>query len=706
MRRSQCKVLHSSLFVIATVASSYGAGEGFFEAKAQPAIKPVSADHNATATLQEIVVLARKRPEQVLNLPEALTVIDGVTAERNGLARVEDIARLTPSLTIASTFRPGVVLITMRGISTAQGGEAPVAVVIDGVQMPSPDFINQELLDIDQIEVLRGPQGSLYGRNAIAGAINITTRKPGDHLTAWIKGSYGNNDHVRIAGSVSGPVIEDRLGVRVTASYRDYNGGVDNVFLGTKADPFREASINAAAYMTISERLTADLRFTYADSKAGSLSSEIVTTAAFDDFKPSQMVRNLDTFDDRRLINLSFKLELDLDDVIVTSITGYDDVDQALFGDGDFTSAPGVAQDLVTNVRAFTEELRIASNNNDRLHWLIGGFFQDRHTDNFLKIIPDNGDGTFGPGLIVDSMDVNKSKSWALFGQASYEVTDALELTVGLRYDEDKRSSHDLLIPASAAEKTFTSLQPKISLSYAVTPEWRFYATYAEGFRSGGFNAFISQADRSFAKESADSFEIGTKASLMDGRMTLSASVFDVSLDNQQFFFVTLNPPTQNVINIAKTKIRGVEFELAAQATDQLQLILGVGYIDAEIRDLDGSGALRGNRSPQTAKHSVRVGADYAQPLNDDYTLRLTANADWRGSIVWDAANAVRTPEKVVVDARLSLETASWALTAYARNIGDTRYPTQAITDLFGPGLHMRIPNSRRDYGIEAKVVF
>lgn len=663
------------------------------------------------AAIEEITVTSRKRDETALEVPDAITVFTAANIENAGITNVTDIANLTPNMFFTPTFRPAEMQMTIRGIPTAQGGEAPVAVVIDGVQVSHPTFINQELLDIQQIEVLRGPQGSLYGRNAIGGAINIVTKQPTNEFEGMVRGSYASGDDIRLKGVASGPIVEDKLLFRLSGIYRHYDGQIEDqtaVFGNRKADFDRKYIAKGSLILNATENLRVELRGNYLDQLAGAPTVEIVPTANFDDFSESFLNRNVLTRDDREIKDFSLKVDYDFDDVTLTSISGYSKSRGILFGDADFTPAPAVLQIVDLKVKALTQEVRLASTGVGPISWLVGVYYQDRDTNNFLEIPLDDGTGQPLDIFAIQSFDVGTSKSWAGFGSVSADVTEDLELTVGLRYDSDKRTSVDAAFPGSDTGETFKSLQPKVQLRYQFAEDASAYASYARGFRSGGFNAFfaVGGVDRGFDKEISDNFEVGMKGQFLDGQLVFNAAAFHTQFDNQQFFFITTNPPSQNVTNIDKVEITGLELDMTARPTDNLDLTAAFGFVDTSIERFLAEPSSVGNNSPQSPEYTASFSAQYTVPLTSEFDLRAYASYVRRGRIFWDAANTLKTPPKDIINLRLFLETEGWEIGGYVDNLTNARYPTQALADAFGPDANGRVASPKRQFGVQGTIRF
>lgn len=381
-------------------------------------------------------------------------------------------------------------------------------------------------------------------------------KQPTNEYEGKLKLSYGNSNTVYGQFSFSGPVVEDKVLFRVSGSHKRSDGFVKNVALDTFADRIRDTYLHGLILFDMTENISLDLRANYGYNDNGNLSAEgFVTRAQFDDFDPGFIKLNADTFTIREMYDFSAKLNIEGEYLTLTSITSYSNVMTDLEGDADFTPLPIVLQDVESSIKAITQELRLSSSSDSDFRWLVGVFYQDRDVDKSLNIPFDDGTGHPLPALAQSALDFGTSKSWAVFGSASYDITPELELTFGLRYDSDKRTSVDANIPGSDAARKFTSTQPKVQLKYQLRPDLNIYATYGRGFRSGGFNAFVSIAeDRAYAGETADNYEVGIKGSMAGGKVSFSASAFRIDFNNQQFFFVSVNPPTQNIQNIEKNQ--------------------------------------------------------------------------------------------------------------------------------------------------------
>ena len=241
--------------------------------------------------LEEVVVTARKRTENLQEVPDSITAFGRDQIESAGIEDFDDFANLTPNLSLNEGYRPGVAKITIRGMITPQVGDPPIAYVVDGVTASSIDFINQDLFAIERIEVLRGPQGALYGKGAVGGAINIVTRRPTNELEGQIKATLGNGDTTKVSGFISGPIIEDSLQYQLGGSYTDAGGFDDNTFLNKATDFSERTSVQGMLQAQVNDDLTVDFRAKYASNEDGAGN---YTVAGWDDINADKDVGGID----------------------------------------------------------------------------------------------------------------------------------------------------------------------------------------------------------------------------------------------------------------------------------------------------------------------------------------------------------------------------------------------------------------------------
>jgi len=710
------RLAHTTVIAATLVAAPY------FEVVAAPG-------SGNSIVVEEIVVTSRKTSESLQEVPDSITAFSATQIEDAGIDDVQDFIDMTPNIMMRETFRAGVTFVTLRGVSTGQQGWPPITFVVDGVQSSSIDAINQgSLVDIERIEVLRGPQGALYGAGAIAGAINIVTKRPTNEAEHRIKLSYGKGNDIKISGMSSGAIVEDKVLYRVNAYYNDSDGLINSTD-GVDMDFEEQFTIRGRLIFNLSDDVELDLRAEYTDITAGAAYQESVPSAdLINTFNSTwgDPKRGLVGFEDREITNLSAKLEWESDFATLTAIVGYSDIEQDLFGSATWNKPPvtslfgfpvgnpgdagiDVFQDLSDNFETTTIDVRLSSPSDQKIRWMVGASYLDRKVLNFLGVgLVNSGtnrknlDGTF----LLARPDVRNAELSGVYGQLIYDITDKLELTLAGRYDENKYNSTtytdrtlstvlQLVDPngnlVDTLKSTDNKFQPKVQLSYQFSDDMMLYATYATGFRTG----FFATGNLTLP-ETTKNYEVGFKSMLMDGRIRLNGSAFHIDYSNQQFTFIVTTPPFRETTNIPKTNIDGVEFELLAAVTENLEIFAGLGITDADVAD--------GSTAPATPDYTANLGMTYVRAISNAREVVFHANYRFQGEFYLDAANTFEVKNQQFLDARLSLRSDTWTVGIFADNLTNER---QALSfSNFGPAGFVRAINKPRSFGVEASYRF
>jgi iron complex outermembrane receptor protein len=681
---------------------------------------PVAAQEAvATLALEEIVVSARKRDEALEDVPVAISAFSAEEIESAGITRPQDFVSLTPNMQMVQTQNQGTSFIVVRGISQARNSEPSVAVMIDGVLMANPSQFNQELFDIESIQVLKGPQGALYGRNAIGGAIIINTKRPTDILSGNVTLGYESGPGYKVRGAIGGPIGDsDTWKFQLSGSYFDTDGHIDNPYLGEEADPFEDMSVRGRLIWEPNDSFSADLRASISRVDTQALYFNI--TESVNDTSLPVRVNNRGT-NERDIDSVSLKLDYEFGSgVTLTSVTAYDTLEEILTGDQfDFLPVEesvlfaffgaDQAQHQWLDVEAFSQEIRFTSPSDQRLRWIAGAYLiqTDRFisTGNVFDLSP------FVPGWTVPEVkrtplplfdpqysflaDSQDNTAWALFGELSYDITEAVELSVALRYDEDERENTtetpQEFIPAGldaqtgdVRTETWDELQPKVTLRWKPTDDLMVYGGYSRGFRSGGFNQTgvgstnppIAGIDDLFDEEVADTYEAGVKASYMDRRVSTSFTAFYTEAEGSYFFVYDPTTGTQNLGNLEEVTYTGFELELQALITDHLEVYARGGYTDSEIKESSRDPADVGNQAPLVSEYTINLGLNYRAPLPGDSGIDFFIRPDFRivGDTWFYPDNFTKRDPVELLDLRAGVGTESWTLTAWARNLTDEEY--------------------------------
>ncbi|MGH8177706.1 MAG: TonB-dependent receptor [Steroidobacter sp.] len=673
---------------------------------------PGAADAREANALEEVVVTARKRNESFLDVPVAVNVFTAADIQAAGIERPQDFIDLTPNMSLVQTQNQGTSFVTVRGISQARNSEPSVAVLIDGVAMANPSQFNQELVDIESIEVLKGPQGALYGRNAIGGAIIIRTQAPADEFEGNVLVGYESGPGYKVRGGLSGP-ITDTLKYRASLSYFDTDGYIDNALLREEADPFTDLSGRLRLLWEPTDDFTADLRFSMSQVETQALYFNI--TESVNDTSLPVRVNNRG-INERDMYSLSLKLDYDTSAGTLTSITAYDDLEEILTGDQfDFLPIPqsvlfqffgaDQAQHQFLDVEAVSQELRFTSPADNRLRWIAGAYAIA--TDRFISTgnVFDLGTGVvpevrrtplplFNPQFTFLA-DSQENFAWAVFGELAFDVTEKLEASFALRYDNDERENTTetpaafipaalvgVAFPGQVRKESWDELQPKFTLRYKPSDDSTVYAGYSRGFRSGGFNqtgvgaAGIAGINDLFDSETADTYEAGAKAEFFDRRLSANVNLYYTKAEGSYYFVFDPNTSTQNLGNLGEVDYQGLEFELRALVAEGFNAYLGVGFTDSEIKESTRAASDVGNQAPLVSEYSVNLGLQYRRDLQAWAGVSAFVRTDMEviGPTWFYPDNFTKRDPVELVNLRLGVDGGSWSATAWVKNLTDEEY--------------------------------
>jgi iron complex outermembrane receptor protein len=664
------------------------------------------------ADVTEVVVTARRREESLQEVPAAVSVLSGDSLEIAGVRRVTDLTAMVPNLSINSGYRQGSLWISMRGIASVQGGEPPVAVLIDGVQVASQDFINEELGDISNVQVLRGPQGAIYGRGAIGGAILIDTALPKDHLQAEATLDFGNHHDFRQMATVAGPIYSDVVLGKLSVISRSTQGYQPNLTTGRYADAGHGVNVSGRLLFNLPDEWTVDLNARRQAGRDGASYEYLVDDVTRYDYKNHVAgdVNDPNVEDDHTIVAVSAKIDKKFDGFTITSITQYADAISRLFGDADFTADHLFLQNNRVSSSATNQDLRIASNGDGPFQWLAGAFLQDRTNINALVQTADPLGLLDQSILYANSNQYEKSFAWAFYSQASIQLPLGFELSGAARYDSDRRTSYDAFLPETRVRKTFSKFQPQGTLKKDFTQDIGAYATVGRGFRSGGFNPYADTVtlgvDREYSPETSTNYEVGLKTRWLDGALTANAAAYYTDYRNQQFFFISVTPIARDIYTIDKTTIKGGELELNYQLAHQLAVSASIGSSDSEIKRFQGSDQFNGNQSPNSYEYTANASVQYTPQLTENYAGLVYLDWERRGTINFDVQNQYNVGPKDTFNGRLGVTRGNYQVSAYIRNITDERFPVLFQANAAGPGVHGQLLNMPRQFGLELKASF
>lgn len=632
--------------------------------------------------IQTIVVTAQKRAENVQDIPLSVTAIGSDALETTGFDSLADLSKLSPSLQL-SNFGP-IAFVTLRGIgneNTTAGGDPGVALHYDGVYLGRPVATLFTAFDTERVEVLRGPQGTLYGRNATGGSINYITKKPTSDFEGQVDLTYGNYDRKRIRGAVNVPISES-ISTRVVGFWEDRNGYTQNAFDGGRngndaknwgirghvlfepeGSDFK-ALFSANYVETGGVGSTPELREFFPGSTTGQnlagppipgTNNYLVNGVPLvNDLRPFRESKDADQFRDSDLLLLSATLEYDFGGIALKSISGYAETSYAALTDQDYSPLPLAELLLQETSEQFSQEVQLLSNNGIGFNWILGGYYfhedatrQSQFFGSRYDIIA--GGASQRLGIPVPSgFDVGgdvTSESFAFFAQATYDITDQLAITGGIRYTNDSKDGVNRGFQFGPAPysgpvaASFDEITYRVAVDYDISEDVLLYASYSTGYKSGGINqvAIPALTNPVFAPETVDAYEFGLKSQFLDRRLQFNLSLYRNEYDDLQFQVFSLFGP--EAFNASGATVQGVEIEFVALPADWFQFDGSIGYTDATFDAQIVNGLqLDGNRVQRTPEWTFNAGTTINWDVGNG-SMKLRAEVNHTSEIFYTAFN-------------------------------------------------------------------
>ena len=715
--------------------------------------------------VQEVTVTATRRSEPLQKVPVAVSVIGGEDAERANRNTLGAIAATVPSVNFRTNASNKDTTLFIRGvgtISTSPGVEPTVSTVVDGVVMARPGQATMDLLDVDRIEVLRGPQGTLFGRNASAGVVSITTKPPSEQLERFVDLSYfGNGNEMRLRGGISGALSPGGARGSLTALAGKLDGNVKNVFNGESVNGYDKKGLRGRLEWDAGSSLKVTLGADYLQSSDSVPTGVVVATSliAF----PSGAVTAFPAFAAalspvvvslaNRQINSNFKTHVDdtnaggsltLDWTLggghaLTSITAYRTWDNKQWQDGDRLAAPTSAfpQSHDTGTLAFkqaTQELRVASAGGQTIDYVAGLFvLQSKNDEGYRRDVrriisaavtqDDNGVADYG----------TKTKSYALFGEGTLRFSPALRGVLGLRYTDDtlefrhqRASTQPAALPgvqpavANTGRTSSHGSSGRIGPQYDFAPNVSGYATYSKGYKGPAFNVFFNMLNRdtlAIAPETSDSYELGLKSTLLDNRLRLNIAAFSTKYHNYQanFFDLVSGAVVTRLINAGAVSSKGIEVDFVAKPVTGVTLSGALANINARIDSFNcpvGAAAscqVNGKPLPYSPDWKASLQGRYHMTLANGLGLELGTDYVWQSQVQYDIGQFADTiqPSYGIWNASASLSSpvAGWRVSLLAKNLGNQSYAS--FLGRGGAFVNRAVPrDDQRYFGVNVRYDF
>jgi len=722
MRRTAILLAGTTFLAVASPA--------FAQEAPTPAAQPT--DESAAAATPEddsgeVVVTARRRAETLQNVPVAISAVSGDSIERRGLTSVREVAQQVPGLNINSDGS-GRAFVAIRGVGVTlvQSVQPGVGLFVDGIYRPNTAYLNNPLLDVERIEVLRGPQGTLYGKNTLGGAINVITRAPGNDTEVRAMASYaGPDDAWLISGSLTAPIVTDLLAIRIAGSHREQDGFLTNTVIGGDQNRLTSDSLNGTIRVTPGSGVVLTFNGYYDWIEGANTPYSRVTgpTNYSRDVQFNALNRaNYDYF------GVNGRADIDIDGINskLTFMAAYDgrntrstdsDVD---FGPLNIARAFGNDR-----LRTRTLELRLDSELTDTLSSLVGLFYSNETTralDN-TNIIP--------LGLTRVTTSQTEADTYSAFGTLFWRPNQAWEVAFGLRYDHEDRVAQGSItlfqagmtvpVPVPDARIKSNEVEPRLTVSRRWNPNFMSYASVARGYRGGGFNAPTAPT-RTYTGDSAWTYEFGSRYQTVDNRFSISGAIF--YSDYKDYIGLNSIAPAQGGglvtvdLNTGDVESYGFEVEMRFRPVRNWTISGAFSYVHARLTDTTAYTATTGRLLSSDhltfqPDYNFSINSDYVVPIGDD-SLTFTLGATGKGRRLAATLNQT-TPTflegYVLVNGQISFRHGPVEVSLFANNIFNQDYWESYIErttlQLAGlPASDLGITGDRRRVGARLRLNF
>ncbi|HEY8572273.1 TonB-dependent receptor [Phenylobacterium sp.] len=674
-----------------------------------------------SAAIEEVVVTAQRREQMLIDVPISISSVSAETLEEVGAKTGASIQGLVPALNINATASYGGSPVSIRGTSGLGGGEDPVAVYVDDIYTSSGQFSVTALSDVASVEVVRGPQGTLQGRNATAGALIIRTADPQPEFGGFIRGSVEDPNAHRIEAAATGPLTETLL-ARMSFDWLNEEGWATNLFDGRNMGGIRMHNVRTVLLWEPNDAARVRLAVNYQDrivsqptvrwaqtnispppgpvTPVGTQTPHIpLPRDVADRFLEGNLVNlNIEPRNHLRTPSVALNMQYDFGPVALVSVTGASNFTNEGVNDSDslpMTDRQGRNYAKYTG-SSVSQELRLQSNGENLVDWIVGLYYaRYQNTMNF-HIVNERLSVAFNQLSHFESHQTNPN--WAVFADATWHVTDQLSVTGGVRYTEDTKDFRNVWrslntdtgvqinrLAFAAPERTWTDTSYRAKVAWEPSDDLMAYLSYSKGFKGGGYNSFGVGPQPGYSPEIMISWEVGVKAYLWDRRAFVAAAAYDNEYDNLQ---VTSGVPTGGVVitNAAAAKIQGFEVEGELRPTENWVFTGNVAYIDGVFssfpRAPDILGVQRdvsGNRLTNSPEWQYFLQGQYRTELTDAWRLRATVNWRWRDEIFFHPTDQnlphLRGEANGELGARVSFiyEPRDLTLAIYGANLNNSR---------------------------------
>lgn len=628
--------------------------------------------------LSDVVVTAQKMEENILDIPIALSIFDEISIEDKNLKDLEDLTYFVPNLSVIN-LGFGPYQPVMRGVDAyRQGMSKSVGLYIDGAIRYGGIGYETILEDVERVEILRGPQGTLYGGNSEAGVINVITKKPTNLTEGKISLDFGENNKRKTYLSLKTPIIEDKLFIGLSGNYYEKDGYIKHHLTNKTVDDRKNYSTKLHLRTTPTDRLELSFIASLYKSDDGGLPRNTIKAK-----NPRIFEGDLEEKMDNSYYSYILNAKYQFDNFNLSSVSVYAKDRMKTISDNDYSPKKIFHSYSDTPTETMTQELKFDGNYKN-IKWLTGLFLgkaQKDFTWTNESIIP-NRSGK-------NRQDVLE-KHFGIFAHLNYGLTDRLSLTGGIRFDKDTGSMKDYT-RNFYGEKTFTNISPKIAIEYKINPNFMTYATIAKGYRMGGFFPYAPANKNSYDSESLINYELGLKSNSFNNTLQLNADIFYIDMKDKQSQNY-INKQQSYISNASSAEIFGLELDAHYLLNRNISLFMALGITQAKFGEhQDFKGNYTNNYIPFAPKYNYSLGGKF-RGFGGFYA---SANLRGYGKMYLDDSNTFSKKAYSLVDTKIGYEWENFDIYLYANNLFDTNH------DTFGYSGRFTLVNPTREIGLK-----
>lgn len=622
-------------------------------------VNALAVDKHKEAISNEIIVTAQKTEEKLKDVPVSVSVIDDIALDDQGIRNLEELAGYVPNFYLPSMGDWGVTGPSMRGLNTDLLTMASsVGMYIDGVPTTSSVGYLALMNDVERVEVLRGPQGSLYGKNAEAGVVNIITKKPDNKRSGSVYTEIGKDNKKEVGLSFRSPLVRDKFYIGLTGRFYEKDGYLKNTYLDSTDNDRKNYFGKVFLRSTPNENLDVSLIFSRYKTDDGVVSQNLISAE-----KPREFESDVEGFLNNTFDSHSLSVKYKTKFFLFESISGYKKIKLNTFIDNDFSGMEGFHSRTKMPYETWSEELRLSGEHNN-LKWLFGVYGDKMEKTGGYNVSSIN---PMFRGSFMSDLD---EQTLGIFTHFNYLVSEKISAVLGLRYDWDEREVKDYTYKVFE-DAGYSCFSPKMAVQYKANKNFTAYMSVSKGYKSGGFYIFAAPGySKKYEQETLWNYEVGAKTLWLDGKLMLNTALFYMDISDMQVV-TQVNAKYGYVSNAASATSAGMEFEGKLLVSENLSLFANFGFTDSKFDSfIDSFGDYKDNHTTFSPEYNYSVGFKYRG------TRGFFLGGDIRGygKSYLDKANKYSQGEYTLINLKTGYEWDNIDFYIYGKNIFDEKY--------------------------------